>query len=118
MWAKSVLKMVSALNSKDIQELKSLYRPRGKTSAGYDIATLLSSYDTQELKSMLTPDELRVLETDGEIAERVFDQFEQALDNLRWVTQMLLTRVSAVDTPYLQKALFKLNGLRTALSDD
>ena len=118
MLAKSLLKMVSALNSKDIKELRSLYTEKGKTSRGYDIATLISSCDTEELKSMLTPDEFECLEVSSAVAEQVFSQLEQALDSLKWTIETLLTRVSGIDLPYLQKALFKLNELRTALRED
>lgn len=115
MLAKNMLKMVSALNSKDIKELRYLFSPRGMTSTGHDIATLVSSYDSEQLKAMLSPNEFRVLETEGKIAERVFGQFEQVLDALKGVIEMLRGRGRVVDGPVYSKALLKLNELQTAL---
>ena len=115
MLAKDMLRMVSAVNSKDIRELRYLFSPMGMTSTGHDIATLVSSYGTEQLKAMLSPNEFQLLEAEGEIAERVFGQFEQVVDTLRSVIEILRMRGRGVDRPVYRKALFKLNELQTAL---
>ena len=115
MLAKNMLKMVSALNSKDIEELQYLFTPTGMTSTGHDISTLVSSYDTEELKAMLSPDEVRALVHEHQMAEYVFGQFEQVLRELRSVIQTLLVNGSAVDRQYYHKALRKLDELQNAV---
>ena len=117
MLAKNMLKMVSALNSKDIKELQYLFSPRGMTSTGHNRANLVvSSYDTEQLKAMLPPDELQELETEGEIAEYAFGHFEQVLDALRDLIEMLQMKGRGVDRPVYYKALSKLRELQNAWS--
>ena len=114
MLSKKMLKMVSALNSKDIKELRYLFSHKSMTIMGHDIANLFSSYDTEQLKTMLTPDELQVLLTDWGIAEYAFGHFEQVLGALRDLIEMLRMKGSGMDRLFYHKALLKLNELQDA----
>jgi hypothetical protein len=115
MLAKNVLTMVSALNYKDVGELKSMLTPKGLLPK---LDLYNSLYGTEELEAKFTPDEIMAFERSNEWRQHVVGQFEQALDKLEGFIEVLLTSGRGVDRPIYDKALLKLRELQTALRDD
>jgi len=115
MLAKNVLKMVSALNYKDVKELQSMLTPKGLRPKLdlYD-----SLYGTEELESTFTPDEIVAFERSNEWRQHVVGQFEQVLDKSERFIEALLASGRGVDRPVYSKALLKLRELQTALHED
>jgi len=115
MLAKNVLKMVSAVNYKDVKELQSMLTPKGLRPK-LDLYNKL--YGTDDLGSAFTPDEIEAFERSNEWRQHVIGQFEQVLYKSERFIEALLASGRGVDRPVYSKALLKVRELQNALYED